>query len=47
MDTNDNFKALAENANDAILIATGEGEYIYANRKASDLALRARVSMLD
>jgi len=27
MESNDNFRALAENANDGILIATGEGKH--------------------
>ena len=38
MDSNDNFRTLAENANDAILIITGEGKYVYANRRASEIA---------
>ena len=37
MDSNDNFRALAENANDAILIVTGDGKYVYANRKVSEI----------
>jgi len=37
MESNDNFRALAENANDGILVATGEGEHVYANKKASEI----------
>jgi len=37
MERNDNFRALAENANDGILIATGEGKHVYANRRASTI----------
>jgi PAS domain S-box-containing protein len=32
-----NFKAIAENANDGILIAMGKGLYVYANRRASEI----------
>jgi len=32
-----NFRALAENANDGILIIGGEGIYIYANKKAAEI----------
>jgi PAS domain S-box-containing protein len=32
-----NFKAIAENANDGILIATGEGTYVYANLRACEM----------
>ena len=32
-----NFRALAENANDGILIITGEGIHIYANKKAAEI----------
>ena len=32
-----NFKAIAENANDGILIAILHGEYVYANRRASEI----------
>jgi PAS domain S-box-containing protein len=32
-----NFRAIAENANDGILIATGIGKYVFANRKASEM----------
>jgi len=37
MENHDNFKALAENANDGILVATGQGKHIYANKKASEI----------
>jgi len=37
MERDDNFRALAENANDGILIATSEGKHVYANRKASEI----------
>jgi PAS domain S-box-containing protein len=33
----ENFRALAENANDGILIALGDGRYVYANRRASEI----------
>jgi PAS domain S-box-containing protein len=32
-----NFRAIAENANDGILIAIRHGEYVYANRRASEI----------
>jgi PAS domain S-box-containing protein len=32
-----NFRALAENANDGILIAAGEGGHVYANRRAAEI----------
>jgi PAS domain S-box-containing protein len=32
-----NFRAIAENANDGILIATGNGTYVFANRQASEM----------
>ncbi len=37
MESNDNFRALAENANDGILIAVGKGEHVYANKRASEI----------
>jgi len=37
MESNDNFRALAENANDGILIAKGEGEHVYGNKRASEI----------
>jgi|GEM_PF-2705522 len=37
MENSDNFRALAENANDGILIATGKGDHVYANRRASEI----------
>jgi PAS domain S-box-containing protein len=33
----ENFKALAENAFDGILIATGEGVHVYANERAAEI----------
>jgi len=36
-ESEENFRALAENANDAIMIATGEGEYVYANKRSSEV----------
>jgi PAS domain S-box-containing protein len=33
-ESENNFRAIAENANDGILIAVGEGLYVYANRQA-------------
>jgi len=32
-----NFKALAENANDGILIAVDEGDYVYVNNRAAEI----------
>ncbi len=32
-----NFRALAENAHDGILIATGKGAYVYANKEAAQI----------
>jgi len=37
MESNDNFRALAENANDGIIVATGKGQHVYANKKASEI----------
>ncbi|MBN1478318.1 PAS domain S-box protein [Candidatus Sumerlaeota bacterium] len=37
-DSERNFRALAENANDGILIAVGDGELVYANRRAAEIA---------
>ncbi|MBI5181982.1 MAG: PAS domain S-box protein [Nitrospirae bacterium] len=34
----ENFRALAENANDGILISTGQGAHVYANRRAGEIA---------
>ena len=36
-ESEENFRALAENANDGILIAVGEGEYVFANKRAAEL----------
>jgi PAS domain S-box-containing protein len=33
----ENFRTLAENANDGILIAVEEGEYVYANQRAAEI----------
>lgn len=33
----ENFKLLAENANDGILIAANSGRFVYVNRKAADI----------
>ena len=33
----ENFRALADNANDGILIASGEGVHVYANKRASEI----------
>jgi PAS domain S-box-containing protein len=33
----ENFRTLAENANDGILIAVGENEYVFANRRAAEI----------
>jgi PAS domain S-box-containing protein len=33
----ENFRALAENANDGILIAAGEGVHVYANKRAAEI----------
>ena len=37
MEDHDNFRALAENANDGILVATGQGEHVYANKRAAEI----------
>jgi PAS domain S-box-containing protein len=36
-DSVENFRALAENANDGILIAVGEGAHVYANKRATEI----------
>ena len=36
-ESEENFRALAENANDGILIALGEGIHVFANRRASEI----------
>ena len=36
-ESEENFKALAANANDGILIATGEGVHVYVNKQASEI----------
>jgi PAS domain S-box-containing protein len=36
-DSENNFRAIVENANDGILIAMGEGLYVYANRRAAEI----------
>jgi PAS domain S-box-containing protein len=36
-ESEENFRALAENANDGILIATGEGIHVYANKRATEI----------
>jgi PAS domain S-box-containing protein len=36
-ESEENFRALAENANDGILIAVGEGEHAYANKHAAEI----------
>jgi PAS domain S-box-containing protein len=33
----ENFRALAENANDGILIAVGEGDHVYANKRVAEI----------
>ena len=37
-ESEENFKALAENANDGILIATEDGKFVYANRHTAEMA---------
>lgn len=37
MESNENFRALVENANDGILVATGKGKHVYANKRASEI----------
>ena len=37
LESSENFRSLAENANDGILIASGEGVHVYANRRASEI----------
>ncbi|MBI5679887.1 MAG: PAS domain S-box protein [Methanobacterium sp.] len=36
-ESEENFKALAENANEGIIIATGEGIHVYANQMAAEI----------
>jgi PAS domain S-box-containing protein len=36
-ESENNFRAIAENANDGILIAEGEGYYVYANSRAREI----------
>jgi len=36
-ESEENFRALAENANDGILIAAGEGEHVFANKRAAEI----------
>ena len=36
-ESENNFRAIAENANDGILAATGEGSYVYANSRAGEI----------
>jgi len=36
-ESEENFRSLAENANDGILIASGQGVHVYANRRASEI----------
>ncbi len=36
-ESEENFKALAENANDGILIAAGEGKHVFANKRAAEM----------
>jgi len=37
LESEENFRSLAENASDGILIATGEGIHVYANRRVSEI----------
>ena len=37
IESEENFRALAENANDGIMIAVGDGLYVYANRRATEI----------
>jgi len=37
LESEENFRSLAENASDGILIACGEGVHVYANRRASEI----------
>ena len=37
LESEENFRALAENANDGILIAAREGVHVYANRRVSEI----------
>jgi PAS domain S-box-containing protein len=37
IESEENFRALAENANDGIMIALGDGVYVYANRRATEI----------
>ncbi|MDY7080572.1 MAG: PAS domain S-box protein [Chloroflexota bacterium] len=46
-ESEENFRALAENANDGILIATGEGKLIYANKRVAEISEYSIGEMLD
>ena len=37
LESEENFRSLAENASDGILIAAGKGEHVYANRRAAEI----------
>ena len=37
LESEENFRSLAENASDGILIAAGEGVHVYANRRVSEI----------
>ena len=46
-ESEENFKALAENANDGILIAVGEGTHVYANSRASEITGYSTAELLE
>lgn len=47
LDRENNFRALAENVNDGILIAVGDGRHIFANRRASEITGYTTAELLD
>jgi PAS domain S-box-containing protein len=46
-ESEENFRALAENANDGIMIATGEGVHVYANRRAAEILAYSVAELLE
>ena len=46
-ESEENFRALAENANDGILIATGKGAHVYANKRATEITSYSVAELLN
>lgn len=47
LESEQNFKAIAENANEGILIAAGQGIHVYANRRAAEITGYSVSELLD